>query len=72
VTWKGRISWLRIAYVIASAPNDDWVKELVEAMPDRAAFAKGLADAASFFRDLAELAISAEGRFLDACVAAEH
>ena len=61
--------WLRIAHVIASAPSDDCVKELVASMPDRARFAKGLAAAASFFHDWAELAIAAERQFLDACVA---
>ena len=66
------LAWLRMAYVIASAPNDDCVKELVASMPDRAAFAKGLAAAASFFHDFAELAIGAERRFLDACVAGER
>jgi hypothetical protein len=63
------LAWLRIAHVIANAPNDDCVKELVASMPDRATFAKGLATAASVFHDLAELAHAAEIRFLDACVA---
>ena len=63
------LAWLRIAHVIANAPNDDCVKELVASMPDRANFAKGLAAAASVFHDLAELATDAERRFLDACVA---
>jgi hypothetical protein len=65
------LAWLRIAHVIASAPSDDCVKELVASMADRATFAKGLAAAASVFHDLAELAHAAEIRFLDACVAAE-
>ena len=38
-------------------------------MPDRAAFAKGLAAAASFFHEFGELAADAETQFLDACVA---
>ena len=63
------LAWLRIAHVIASAPSDDCVKELAASMPDRAAFAKGLAAAASFFHEFAELAADAEIRFLDACVA---
>jgi hypothetical protein len=63
------LAWLRIAHVIANAPNDDCVKELVASMPNRAAFAKGLAAAASFFHDFAELTHAAERRFLDACVA---
>jgi hypothetical protein len=63
------LAWLRIAHVIASAPSDDCVKELVASMPDRARFAKGLAAAASFFHELAELAHVAERQFLDACVA---
>lgn len=50
------LAWLRIAHVIANAPNDDCVKELSASMPDRATFAKGLAAAASFFHDYAELA----------------
>ena len=66
---KTHLAWLRIAYPIANAPNDDCVKELVASMPDRASFAKGLAAAASCFHDLAELATAAEIRFLDACVA---
>jgi hypothetical protein len=64
------LAWLRIAHVIVSAPSDDCVRELAGSMPDRATFAKGLAEAASFFHDLAELAAAAEIRFLDACVAA--
>ena len=63
------LAWLRIAHVISNAPNDDCVKELAASMPDKAAFAKGLAAAASFFHDFAELATTAERRFLDACVA---
>jgi hypothetical protein len=63
------LAWLRIAHVIANAPNDDCVKELAASMPDKATFAKGLAAAASFFHDFAELAHAAEIRFLDACVA---
>ena len=63
------LAWLRIAHVIASAPTDDCVKELAASMPDRATFAKGLAAAASFFHEFAELAEDAEIRFLDACVA---
>jgi hypothetical protein len=63
------LAWLRIAHVIASAPSDGCVKELAASMPDRAAFAKGLAAAASFFHEFAELAADAEIRFLDACVA---
>ena len=66
------LAWLRIAHVIASAPSDDCVKELVASMPDRATFAKGLAAAASFFYDFAELAGAAEIRFLDACVTVER
>jgi hypothetical protein len=38
-------------------------------MPERATFEKGLAAAASFFREFAELAAAAEIRFLDACAA---
>jgi hypothetical protein len=64
------LAWLRIAHVIANAPSDDCVRELVASMPNRASFAKGLAAAASVFHDLAELATDAERRFLDACVAA--
>jgi hypothetical protein len=41
------LAWLRIAHVIASAPSDDCVRELVASMPDRTTFAKGLATAAS-------------------------
>jgi hypothetical protein len=67
-----QIAWLRIAHVIASAPSDDCVKELVASMPDRATFAKGLATAASFFHEFAELATAAENRFLDACVTVER
>ena len=67
--WRDMENTLRIAHVIANAPNDDCVKELVASMPDRANFAKGLAAAASVFHDLAELATDAERRFLDACVA---
>jgi hypothetical protein len=63
------LAWLRIAHVIANAPSDDCVKELAASMPDRATFAKGLAAAASFFHEFAELATTAENRFLDACVA---
>jgi hypothetical protein len=66
------LAWLRIAHVIASAPSDDCVKELVASMPDRATFAKGLAAAASFFYEFAELAGAAEIRFLDACVTVER
>ena len=66
------LAWLRIAHVIASAPSDDCVKELVASMPDRASFAKGLAAAASFFYEFAELAGAAEIRFLDACVTVER
>jgi hypothetical protein len=66
------LAWLRIAQVIANAPSDDCVKELAASMPDRATFAKGLAAAASYFHDLAELAAAAESRFLDACVAVER
>jgi hypothetical protein len=66
------LAWLRIAHVIANAPNDDCVKELVASLPDRATFAKGLAVAASCFQDLAELAAAAEIRFLDACIAAKR
>jgi hypothetical protein len=66
------LAWLRIAHVIASAPSDDCVKELVASMPDRATFAKGLATAASFFHEFAELATAAENRFLDACVTVER
>jgi hypothetical protein len=61
--------WLRIAHVIANAPSDECVKELAASMPDEATFAKGLAAAASFFHEFAELAAAAESRFLDACVA---
>jgi hypothetical protein len=64
-----QLAWLRIAHAIASAPSDDCVKELTASMPDRATFAKGLAAAASFFHEFAELAAAAEIRFLDACVA---
>jgi hypothetical protein len=63
------LAWLRIAHVIASAPTDDCEKELAASMPDRATFAKGLAAAASFFHEFAELTEDAEIRFLDACVA---
>jgi len=63
------LAWLRIAHVIANAPSDDCVKELAASMPDRATFAKGLAAAAAFFHDFAELAHAAEIRFLDARVA---
>ena len=66
------LAWLRIAHVIANAPNDDCVKELVASLPDRATFAKGLAVAANCFQDLAELAAAAEIRFLDACIAAKR
>ena len=66
------LAWLRIAHVIASAPSDDCVKELVASVPDRATFAKGLATAASFFQEFAELATAAEIRFLDACVTVER
>jgi hypothetical protein len=66
------LAWLRIAHVIANAPNEDCVRELVSSMPDRASFAKGLAAAASVLHDLAELAHAAEIRFLDACVAVEQ
>jgi hypothetical protein len=66
------LAWLRIAHVIASAPNDDCVKELVASMPDRTTFAKGLATAGSFFQEFAELAIAAENRFLDACIRVER
>jgi hypothetical protein len=66
---KTHLAWLRIAHVIANAPNDDCMKELVASMPDRATFAKGLAAAASIFKDFAELAQAGEIRFLDACVA---
>jgi hypothetical protein len=66
---NSHLAWLRIAHVIASAPSDDCVKELAASMPDRATFAKGLAAAASFFHEFAELAADAEMRFLDACVA---
>jgi hypothetical protein len=62
------LAWLRIAHVIAAAPSDDCVKELAASMPDGATFAKGLAAAASFFHEFAELATAAEIRFLDACV----
>ena len=64
-----RLAWLRIAHVIANAPSDDCVKELAASVPNRATFAKGLAAAAIFFHDFAELATDAERRFLDACVA---
>ena len=67
--WRDMENTLRIAHVIANSPNDDCVKELVASMPDRATFAKGLAAAAAFFHDLAELAHAAEIRFLDARVA---
>jgi hypothetical protein len=63
------LAWLRIAHVIASLPSDGCVKELAESMPDRATFAKGLAAAASFFHEFAELATTAEMRFLDARIA---
>jgi hypothetical protein len=63
------LAWLRIAYAIANAPNDDCVRELVASMPNRATFAKGLAAAAGFFHELTELASVAETRFLDACLA---
>jgi hypothetical protein len=66
---NAHLAWLRIAHVIASAPGDDCVEELAASMPDRATFAKGLAAAASFFHEFAELAADAEIRFLDACVA---
>jgi hypothetical protein len=66
------LAWLRIAHVIASAPSDDCVKELAASMPDRATFAKELAAAASFFHEFAELATTAENRFLDACIAVER
>ena len=69
VTWKIRTLRGFDAHVIASAPTDDCVKELAASMPDRATFAKGLAAAASFFHEFAELAEDAEIRFLDACVA---
>lgn len=62
------LAWLRMAHVIANAPSDDCVKELAASMPDRATFAKGLAAAASFFHEVAELASTAEIRFLDACI----
>jgi hypothetical protein len=65
------LAWLRIAHVIATAPSDDCVKELAASEPDRATFAKGLAAAATFFHEFAELATAAEIRFLDACVAIE-
>ena len=42
---------------------------LAASMPDRATFAKGMAAAASFFHEFAELAADAEIRFLDACIA---
>jgi hypothetical protein len=45
------------------------VRELAASIPDRATFTKGLAAAASFFHDFAELATAAERRFHDACVA---
>ena len=61
------LAWLRIAHVIANVPSDDCVTELAS-MPDRATFAKGLAAAASFFHEVAELASAAEIQFLDACV----
>jgi hypothetical protein len=63
------LAWLRIAHVIANAPSDDCVKELVASMPDRGEFAKGLAAAASVLHDFGDLAADAERRFLDACVA---
>ena len=63
------LAWLRIAYVIANAPSDDCVRELVASLPDRATFANRLGAAASFFRDFADLTAAAESRFLDACVA---
>ena len=66
------LAWLRIAHVIASAPSDDCVKELVASLPDRATFAKRLATAARFFQESAELAKEAESRFLDACVTVER
>jgi len=70
--WRGmentHLAWLRMAHVIANAPSDDCVKELAASIPDRATFAKGLAAAASFFHEFAELATAAEIRFLDACV----
>jgi hypothetical protein len=62
------LAWLRIAHVIANAPSDDCVKELAASMADAATFAKGLAAAASFFHEFAELATAAEIRFLGACV----
>ena len=62
------LAWLRITHVIANVPSDDCVTELAASMPDRATFAKGLAAAASFFYEGAELASAAEIRFLDACV----
>jgi hypothetical protein len=58
--------------VITSAPSDDCVKELVASVPDRATFAKGLATAASFFQEFAELAAAAENQFLEACVTVER
>jgi hypothetical protein len=53
------LAWLRIAHVIANAPSDDCVRELVASMPDRASFAKGLAAAASVFHDFAERILGA-------------
>ena len=64
------LAWLRIAHaLIASAPSDDCVKELVASMPDRATFAERTGCRRELFLpEFAELAGAAEIRFLDACV----
>jgi hypothetical protein len=66
------LTWLRLAHVIVNAPNDGCIKVLAGSA-HKATFARSpVAAAATFFHDFAELATTAERRFLNACVAAGH